>query len=244
MEESAGLEVSGSRGATEMIPHWRGFPRTGQAPKLLGEPVRDRNWARHSAVVGRKGDGKEPVRCRNGPRHGPSYRQHRGPGIRGAVGDSLGDEKRDALPRMRHLESGPRGWGLDSVREVGTGSAGRAAFHRGHPLAAYGRRLLTPPRGLRERQGGWKCPILTSLLPERRRAPGFTRGDGLGNLTIAQMQGGAQGTSMALDPKEVSTNLFRIWDDGARGLNSRQEGCISLNPPMEGVRAGHHWDRS
>ena len=45
-----------------------------------GEPVRDRNWARHSAFVGRKGDGKEPVRCRNGPRHGPSNRQHWVPG--------------------------------------------------------------------------------------------------------------------------------------------------------------------
>ena len=73
------------------------------------EPMRDRSWARPSAIVGRRGDGKEPVRCRNGPSHGPGYRQHRVPGIWGAVEDSLGDRERVALPRMRHLESGPRG---------------------------------------------------------------------------------------------------------------------------------------
>ena len=54
------------------------------------EPVRDRSRARPSAIVGRRGDGKEPVRCRNGPNHVPGYRQHRVPGIWGAVGDSLG----------------------------------------------------------------------------------------------------------------------------------------------------------
>ena len=86
--------------------------------------MRDRSRARPLAVVGRKGYGKESVRCRNGPRHGPSYRQHRVPGIWGGSRDSLGDRERVALPQMRHLKSGPRGWGLDSVREVGTGSAG------------------------------------------------------------------------------------------------------------------------
>ena len=46
------------------------------------EPMRD--WSR--ARLGRgglKGDGKESVRCRNGPSHGPCYRQHRVPGIWG-----------------------------------------------------------------------------------------------------------------------------------------------------------------
>ena len=73
------------------------------------EPVRDRSRARPSAVVGRRGDGKESVRCRNGPSHGPSNRQHRVPGIRGGSRGLSGDRERVALPRMRHMESGLRG---------------------------------------------------------------------------------------------------------------------------------------
>ena len=48
-----------------------------------GEPMRDRSRERPSAVVGRRGDGKESVRCRNGPSYGPGYRQQKVPGIWG-----------------------------------------------------------------------------------------------------------------------------------------------------------------
>ena len=50
----------------------------------------------------------------------------------------------------------------------------------------------------------------------------------LGNLTITQVQGDAQATSMVPNPKEVSTSPFRIWDDGVEGLNSRQGGVLGL----------------
>ena len=76
------------------------------------EPMCDRGRARPSAVVGRRGDGKESVRCRNGPSDGPSYRQHRVPGIWGCSRGLLGDGERVALPQMRHLQSGPRRVGL------------------------------------------------------------------------------------------------------------------------------------
>ena len=44
--------------------------------------MRDRSRERPSAVVGRKGEGQEFVRCRIGPSHGLSYREHWVPGIR------------------------------------------------------------------------------------------------------------------------------------------------------------------
>ena len=46
------------------------------------ESMRDRSRERPSAVVGRKGEGQELVRCRIGPSHGLSYREHWVPGIR------------------------------------------------------------------------------------------------------------------------------------------------------------------
>ena len=114
--DSAGLEISGSRGATENIPYWRGSPIRVRCRSSWGEPMRDRSRARRSAVIGRKGDGKESVRCHNGPSHGPSYHQHRVPGIWGAVGGSLGDGERVALPQMRHMQSGPPGVGLGFIQ--------------------------------------------------------------------------------------------------------------------------------
>ena len=73
-------------------------------------PVRGQSWARQLAVVGRKDDGKESVRCRNGPSHGPGYRQHRVPGIWGGSRGLFGGWK--ACSVTANAPSGERAAGV------------------------------------------------------------------------------------------------------------------------------------
>ena len=135
--DSAGLEVSGSRGATENIPYRRGSPETGQESKFPGGAHRDRSRARPSAVVGRRGDYKESVRCRNGPRRGPGYRQHRVPGIWGQSGTLWGMVSVLRYRECAICRAGRGGWGLDSVREIGTRSVGLSGKGDGNAQALH-----------------------------------------------------------------------------------------------------------
>ena len=101
-----------------------------------GKPMRDRSRAHPLAVVGRRGDWKESVRCRNGPRHGPGYRQHRVPGIWGQSGTLWGMVSVLRYRECAICRAGRGGWGLDSVREVGTGSVGLSGIASRAPASS------------------------------------------------------------------------------------------------------------
>ena len=139
------------------------------------ESMRDRSRERPSAVVGRKGEGQELVRCRIGPSHGLSYREHWVPGIREGSRGLLGGWRAccvtanaPSAERASGVGVGFRQGGWDGIsRENGIASRAPACRLR----SAIAKTASRPARTTR----GWKCPILTLLIPEIRRAPGFKR---------------------------------------------------------------------
>ena len=166
------------------------------------EPIRDRSRARPLAVARRRGDGKESVRCRDGSSYGPGYRQHRVPGIWGQSGTLWGMVSVLRYRECAICRAGRGGWGLDSVREIGTGSVGLSGIASRAPACSLWSAIAeTASRSARAARGMEMPKPYIAHSGEAEGARIHEKWtDALGNSTIIQVQEGGQGTLMVSDP--------------------------------------------